>query len=113
MLLTSLTTSPAQFEAGTGWALAPEGACRGAVCIPLRDPLDDTVDVASVAEQMGLPLVADTDHEVWALGPWSGGGRTLVSADAPELVLPDVDGNEFRLSSLRGQKVLILSWAPY
>jgi hypothetical protein len=113
MLLTSLTMSPAEFEAGTGWALAPEGACRGDVCIPLRDPLGDTVDVASVAEQMGLPLVADPDHEVWALGPWSGGGRALVSADAPELVLPDLDGNEFRLSSLRGQKVLIVSWAPY
>jgi hypothetical protein len=113
MLLTSLTTSPAEFEAGTGWAIAPEGACRGDVCVPLRDPIGETVDVAAVAEQMGLPLVADHDHGVWALGPWSGGGRALVSADAPELVLPDLDGNEFRLSSLRGQKVLIVSWAPY
>jgi len=28
-------------------------------------------------------------------------------------VLPDLDGNEFRLSSLRGQKVLLVAWAPY
>jgi hypothetical protein len=25
----------------------------------------------------------------------------------------DLDGNEFRLSSLRGQKVVLVSWAPY
>jgi len=113
MLLHDLTITTPRFEAGTGWALKPEGACRGDVCIPLREPVGDNVDIASVAEQMGLPIVHDPDHRVWALGPWPGTGRTLVSAEAPELVLPDLDGNEFRLSSLRGQKVLILSWAPY
>ena len=25
----------------------------------------------------------------------------------------DLDGNEFRLSSLHGQKVLLFAWAPY
>lgn len=124
MILHDLTVPIAQFERGTGWQLKPEGACRGDVCIPLRDATPDavadddhhsagTVDVAAVAEQMGLPLVHDADHDVWALGPWSGSGRALVSAEAPELVLPDLDGTDFALSSLRGQKVLILSWAPY
>lgn len=113
MLLHGLTIPTEQFETGTGWALKPEGACLGDVCIPLRDPAGDVVDVTSLAAQMGLPLVHDADHEVWALGPWPGTGRALVSAEAPELVLPDLEGNEFRLSSLRGQKVLILSWAPY
>ncbi len=113
MLLDDLTIPTGDFEAGTGWALKPEGACRGDVCIPLREPVGDSVDVTSVADQMGLPLVHDADHGVWALGPWTGTGRALVSAEAPELVLPDLDGNEFRLSSLEGQKVLILSWAPY
>ena len=50
---------------------------------------------------------------LWALGPESFGGRALSSAVAPELVIPDVDGNEFRLSSLRGQKVVLVSCAPY
>ena len=62
---------------------------------------------------MGLPLVADEEHGLWALGPESIGGRALTTAEAPELVLPDLDGNEFRLSSLRGQKVLVYAWAPY
>jgi len=113
MLTQSPVISTAEFEDGTGWALRPEGACRGEICIPLRDPVGDAVDVADVAGQIGLPVVHDSDHGVWALGPWAGTGRALVSATAPELVLPDVEGNEFRLSSLRGQKVLVLSWAPY
>jgi len=113
MLLDSLTIDRSAFEAGTGWKLEPQGACRGDVCIPLDAEPAATVDVTSIAEQMGLPLVEDRDHGRWALGPWAGTSRTLVSAEAPELVLPDLDGNEFRLSSLRGQKVLLVAWAPY
>ncbi len=52
-------------------------------------------------------------HGLWAIGPESFGGRALVSAEAPELALDDIDGNPFTLSSLRGQKVVIVSWAPY
>ncbi len=116
MLLHDLTIPRTSFEAGTGWKLEPDGACRGDVCIPLRDDVfvgDDDVDVTAIARQMQLPLVRDDEHRVAALGPWPGTGRALVSAEAPELVLPDLDGHEFRLSSLRGQKVVILSWGPY
>jgi hypothetical protein len=115
MLLHELTIPRAAFEAGTGWALQSRGACRGDVCIPLHDDVlvGDRIDVAAAAVRMQLPLVTDDEHGVSALGPWPGTGHALVSAEAPELVLPDLDGNEFRLSSLRGQKVLILSWAPY
>lgn len=114
MLTDSLTVSREAFETGTGWQLKPEGACKGDVCIPLTDPPNgDEVDVASVAGQMGLPLVADDKHKVWALGPHAIGSRTLVSAEAPELTLPDLDGNPFTLSSLRGQKVLMIAWSPY
>lgn len=115
MLLRSLTVPRADFETGTGWSLRPEGACRGDVCVPLPDDavVDDLVDVETVASRMGMPLIADADHGIWSLGPWSGSGRALVTATAPELTLPDVDGDEFSLSSLHGQKVLVLSWAPY
>jgi peroxiredoxin len=39
--------------------------------------------------------------------------RVLSSARAPELNLPDLDGNTFKLSSLKGKKVLVYAWAPY
>jgi len=60
-----------------------------------------------------MALVYDPEAGLWALGPESISGRALSTAAATELVLPDLDGNEFRLSSLRGQKVLIVSWAPF
>jgi hypothetical protein len=113
MLLRSPRVSISEFEAGTGWQLKPEGACRGEVCIPLAQPPGESVDVARVARDLGMPLVAAPEFGLWALGPASIGSRALASAQAPDLRLPDLDGNEFRLSSLRGQKVLLYAWAPY
>lgn len=113
MLLRSLTLPKAEFEAGTGWTLKPEGACQGHVCIPLSEPAGETVDVQQVARDMGMPLVAAPEQGLWALGPATIGSRALASAEAPDLRLPDLDGKEFRLSSLRGQKVLLYAWAPY
>jgi hypothetical protein len=113
MLLRSLHIPKSDFEAGTGWQLKPQGACHGSVCIPLSNPAGDPVDVTEVAKEMGMPLAAAPEHELWALGPASIGGRARASAEAPDLRLPDLEGKEFRLSSLRGKKVLLYAWAPY
>ncbi len=113
MLLRSLTIPKREFESGTGWHLKPQGACHGEICIPLSKPAGDPVDVAQVAKDMGMPIAASPEHGLWALGPASVGSRALASAEAPDLSLPDLDGKEFRLSSLRGKKVLLYAWAPY
>jgi len=113
MLLHSLQVPRSEFEAGTGWTLKREGACRGSVCIPLSSAPGEAVDVTEVANDLGMPLVKASHRQLWALGPASTGGRALTSADAPDLRLPDLNGKEFSLSSLRGQKVLIYAWAPY
>ena len=113
MLLRSLNIPKSEFEAGTGWTLKPQGACQGEVCIPLSQPAGDPVDVARVAGEIGMPLAASPEHGLWALGPASIGARALASAEAPDLRLPNLDGEEFRLSSLRGRKVLLYAWAPY
>lgn len=112
MLVRENRVSAAEFAMETGWTIRPEGACRGEICVPLPEGDTETVDVEAVAERLGMPLVRH-DAGLAALGPATVGGRTLVSAEAPELVLPDFDGNEFRLSSLRGQKVVLVAWAPY
>lgn len=115
MILDRLQTTAEEFERGTGWALKPQGACRGELCVPL--PGDSgagpgtTVDVTRVAEQLGMPLVEGGG--VYALGPATVGGRALATATAPDLTLPDLDGRPFSLSSLRGQKVLLVAWAPW
>ena len=112
MLVTEDRVSTAEFATATGWSIRPEGACRGEICIPLAEGNTDTVDVEAVAERLGMPLVRH-DGCLAALGPSTVGGRALVTAEAPELVLPDFAGNEFRLSSLRGGKVVPVAWAPY
>ena len=110
MILDSLTITPEQFTTGTGWVIKSEGACKGDVCVPLGP---GGFDVATTAQRLRMALVHDEPAGLWALGPESLGDRALVTAEAPELVLDDIDGKEFRLSSLRGQKVAIVSWAPY
>ena len=113
MLLRSTHIPREDFEAGTGWQLKPQGACQGEICIPLSQPTGETVDVARVAQDIGMPLVASPEHGLWALGPVVVGSRALASAQAPDFSLPDLDGREFQLSSLRGQKVVLFAWAPY
>jgi hypothetical protein len=111
MLLETLTISPAEFATGTGWTIKPEGACKADVCVPLGG--GGQFDLAATAERLGMALVRDEEADLWALGPESFGGRALVSAEVPGLVLRDLADDEFRLSSLRGQKVLLVAWAPW
>ena len=114
MLLTDESITAEEFSLGTGWALRPEGACRGDICVPLGDLAADRdrVDVAKLAEKLSMPIVRHS-ADLAALGPATFGGRVLATAEAPDLILPDFDGNDFDLRSLRGQKVVLVAWSPY
>ena len=109
MLVDSLDIDAQAFHAATGWEIKPEGACKGDVCVPLPSGFD----LASTADLLGMSVVPDETAGLWAVGPESLTGRALVSATAPELVLNDLAGEEFRLSALRGEKVVLVAWAPY
>ena len=113
MLLESLQIPTREFESGTGWQIKAEGACKGDVCIPLKDSPGDLVNIEQIAIDMNLPLVTEPAAACWSLGPDSIGGRTLSTAKAPNLTLPDLAGNMFELSSLKGKKIVIYAWAPY
>lgn len=108
MILERLEEPPTELERRTGWTIKPEGACRGEVCVPLPAPFD----VRELARRLGMALVHDPAHELWALGPQSG-GHALTSATLPEIVLPDRSGEEFALRSLRGTKVFMIAWASW
>ena len=111
MLLASLDIDPADLAARAGWELKPAGACRGDVCVPLPDEARSSA--AALAERLGMPVVQDDFHRLWAVGPSTATGRALQTAVAPELVLPDLDGNEVALSSLRGRRVVLAAWASW
>ena len=109
MITQTLDISADDFAAGTGWDIKPEGACKGDVCVPLPDGYSAT----HAADRLGMAVVRDDASGLSALGPESLSGRALVTAQAPDVVLPDLDGNDFHLSSLRGKKVVVVAWAPY
>src|ERR1700694_4312903 len=106
MILERLDEPPAEFAHRTGWAIKPEGACRGDQCVPLPTPFD----ARELAARLGMALVHDEPSGLWALGPEQH-GRTLASAELPEIILPDVHGTDFELRSLRGTKVFMIAWA--
>jgi hypothetical protein len=110
MILKGLDVTAQQFEEMTGWAIKAEGACKGDLCVPLGEA---PFELVAVADRLGMPLVQDAQNSLWALGPSSIGGRALTTAEAPELVLADLDGRPFALSSTRGLKVVLVAWAPY
>jgi hypothetical protein len=110
VILERLDVSADEFGRATGWEVRPEGACRDDVCVPLDA---GPFDAAAAAQRLGMAVVHDEAEGLWALGPASLGGRALTSAQAPELELPDLEGRPFRLSSLRGQKVVLVAWSPY
>ena len=113
MILTSLEINPREFQSRSGWALEPDGACKGDVCVPLPDAAaGGELDAWMLSQRLGMPLIHDADANVWCLGP-EAMGRALTTAQAPELVLPDYQRAEFRLSSLREHKVLIVAWSSW
>jgi hypothetical protein len=112
MILEQLEVDPDALERRTGWEIKPKGACKGDRCVPLPDGGGELLDARMLAERLGMALVHDPEHGVWALGPESG-GRALLSAELPEITLPDRDGKDFSLRSLRGSKIFLLAWASW
>jgi hypothetical protein len=108
VIIDRLDAPPADLEQRTGWQIKPEGACRGEVCVPLRKPFG----VDDLASRLGMPLVHDSQHGLWALGP-EAGGHALRTAELPDITLPDRNGEDFSLRSLRGTKVFMIAWASW
>jgi hypothetical protein len=115
MLLDRLDLTPEDITQRTGWAIRPEGACKGEICVPLAGlevRADGTIDMRLFAEQMAMPLVTDDKYDLSAIGPRAA-GRVLDDAALPMISLPDFDGDTFELASLRGRKVALVAWASW
>jgi len=112
MILESLAVDPSELAARTGWVAKPEGLCKGEMCVPIPGGTGSELDATVLSDRLRMPLLHDEVTDRWVLGP-EGGGRALTTAVAPELELPDLEGNPFKLSSLHGKKVLLVAWASW
>jgi hypothetical protein len=111
-----LILAPGDVERLTGWALKPEGMCRDALCVPLPNPTtaDARVDLAAFWRHLGNPVLANAAGDVWVLGTGAEERRTVLRGlAAPDIILPDLAGVPHALSELRGQKVLLTTWASW
>jgi hypothetical protein len=110
--------APAALARATGWTLKPEGLCREAVCVPVRDRAALAgaagVDLAAFAAALGLPLALDREERTAALGtPAAERGAALASLEAPDFSLPDLAGRMHTLSEHRGKKALLIAYASW
>ena len=112
MILDRPAVTPGELHERTGWELRPEGLCKADRCVPLPSEAGESIDAHLLAERLGMALLHDAEHGLWALGPESG-GRALASAELPDITLPDRHGAPFSLQSLRGTKVLLVMWASW
>jgi AhpC/TSA family len=123
-------TVPARLEAGAarlsrgaleqalGWALRPEGLCRGTVCVPVRHAAaletSHGVDLAGVAAALGRPLALDAEEGAAYLGVGPDErARSLAALEAPDFTLPDLEGRPHSLAEHRGKKVLLVAYASW
>ena len=105
----------------TGWELKPEGVCRGEICVPIpphrRDEFvsaDKSFNLGAFAGLLGQAVVHDDTYAVWFFGEAIDARRNhLLTLEAPDFTLPDIDGKAHSLSDYRGKKVLLLSWASW
>ena len=107
-----------ELDPATGWHLEAQGLCQGDVCVPVPAgqgaswQRDESFNVSAFARHLGQAQAHDDGHDVWVFGPPSG-DPPLLSGEAPDFTLPDIDGDRHALSEYRGKKVLLLSWASW
>ena len=104
----------------TGWSMKSEGLCKDDVCVPTpsgeadRFVKDGAINVSAFWELMGKPVVRSEAADVWLLGEGANlRNDALLSLEAPDFTLPDLDGNLHSLSDFRGKRVLLITWASW
>ncbi len=114
----TLFLSPRELTLATGWALEPEGLCRGDVCFPVRDraavEVDGSISLHGVAGVLGRPLAFEADPPVAVLGEAPADvGVALASGRAPNFALPDLSGGTIELDDFAGKKRMLFAWSSW
>jgi len=98
-----------------GFEVKPQGACRADICIPIPRAMlrGDYFDLTAFAKKIGQPVVADAGARVWSFGEIQALGGGLMSRIAPDVAVADRTGRPVHLSSFRGKKMLVVTWASW
>jgi hypothetical protein len=107
-----------ELESALGWALTSEGLCRADTCVIVPDRAalvrDDGIDVTVAAALLDRPVAIDEASGVVAVGvPRSSRRAALHDLDAPDFVLPDLDGTPHALSDHRSKKRLLVAFSSW
>lgn len=107
-----------QLPAALGWTLAPEGLCKDDLCIPVPESQaldrDGKLDVLAVAALLDRPAATDETSGLVAIGaPRDRRRSALHDLEAPEFVLPDLDGMPVALSDHRSKKRLLVAFSSW
>ena len=104
-------------EKSLGWELKPEGLCKDDSCIPytpLNDPDSGYVDFLDITNTLGFSNVLDVELGLAAVDTFSL-LRTSALKDrkAPNIELPDVDGQLHSLSEWSDKKKLLVAFSSW
>ena len=104
-------------EKSLGWELKPEGLCKDDSCIPytpLKDPDSEYVDFLDITNTLGFSNVLDVELGLAAVDTFSL-LRTSALKDrkAPNIELPDVDGQLHSLSKWSDKKKLLVAFSSW
>jgi len=111
-----LWMSASECERVTGWTAKPQGMCKADECVPLPagSTRDGQVDVAAFWRWRSAPVLSSDAGDAWVLGESAQTrNQILLGETAPDFTLPDVAGTPRTLSSLRGNKVVLVTWASW
>ena len=107
-------------EEATGWIWKPEGLCRDDQCVALPRVAegglvrDGLLNLAALWRRSGQPVLHDAASRVWVLGTGAAQrSAALAALQAPDFALPDLEGRVHHLSSYRGRKVFLATWASW
>jgi len=99
-----------------GFEVKPEGACRADICIPIPKTMlrGGEFNLTAFAKKVGEVVVSDADARVWSFGEIQTlRGSFMNGRAAPDVTIPDRRGRPVALSSFRGRKILLLTWASW
>ena len=113
-----LWMSTSEAERISGLSPHPEGFSKGNVILRLPTGQSEVfqrgkeVNLAGLWRRMNKPAMSDESGGVWVLGASAEERASdLSSLQAPDFVLPDLDGKPHSLSDFRGKKVFLVSLA--